>query len=187
MIELANALIANNHGRAYEKTPLEPGIERDTENSVEVRSFASAEDERVWLTEELAAMAPAERGDCVVLARTRRLLEEACDALEAAGVEAVLVVRKNDFTSAPFRWLTGMLRLAVGRGDRQQLRSVSRAFFQLEGVELPADDVTASASARGGDLLRAFIEEALSSPGARASYAPPARYGLGHPRRPHGS
>jgi DNA helicase-2/ATP-dependent DNA helicase PcrA len=54
-----------------------------------------------------------------------------------------------------------MLRLANGRAEREHLAAASRAFFRLEGIELSVEDVIASASARGGDYLRSFVEEAL--------------------------
>lgn len=162
VIELANALIVHNHDRARGKEPLVAGVEGESEGCVSVESFASMEQELEWVAGEIADMPASERGDCVVLARTRRLLEEAQAALEEAQVEAVLVVRKGDFTSAPFRWLTAMLRLAAGRADREHLRVVCKAFFQLEGLNLLVDDVIASSAARGGDMLRSFLEEATA-------------------------
>lgn len=171
VIELANALIVHNLERSPDKQPLVAGLQGDFEGSVRVHSFSSAQTEREWVARDIAALSPAKRGDCVVLARARRPLEEAQAALHAEGVDAVLVVRKNDFTSAPFRWLMGMLRLGAGRGDRDHLRAMSKSFFQLEGINLDVEDVIASAAARGGDYLLSFIEEAL----AREALAPETR------------
>ena len=162
VIELANALIVHNLERSPDKQPLVAGLQGDFEDSLSVHAFDSAQAERRWVARDIASLSPSKRGDCVVLARTRRLLEEAQAALEAEGVEAVLVVRKSDFTSAPFRWLIAMLRLAAGRGDRDNLRTVSKLFFQLEGIDVTVEDVIASAAARGGDYLLSFIEETLA-------------------------
>jgi DNA helicase-2/ATP-dependent DNA helicase PcrA len=55
-----------------------------------------------------------------------------------------------------------MLRLANARGDREQLRRICKAFFELEGVDLRVADVVAASSADGSDLLRAWLDEALA-------------------------
>jgi len=163
VIDLANSLIQHNHGdRTYIKEPLRAAGEATHTDAVTLRDFATATDEAEWIASELAALSQEERADCVVLARTKRLLVDAQPFFSAQGVDSVLAIRKSDFESAPFRWLMAMLRMAVERGDRAQLAAATRAFFRLEGIELAVDDVTASASARGGDFLRSFVEEALA-------------------------
>lgn len=162
VIDLANALIQHNHGRSYVKQPLEAAGKASRTDAVTLKEFSSARSEGEWLASELAALSDSERADCVVLARTKRLLADVQAHFETKGVESVLAVRKSDFESAPFRWLMSMLRLAVERGDRAQLSGVTRSFFRLEGIDLAVDDVIASAAPRGGDLLRSFVEEALA-------------------------
>jgi DNA helicase-2/ATP-dependent DNA helicase PcrA len=172
VIKLANALIAHNPGRGYVKEPLVAGITDEHEDSVTVRcGFASVEQELEWIADEIAAMPRGERSGCVVLARSRKLLIEAQTALDEAGVEAVLGMRKSDFESAPLRWLVATLRLAVGRGDVEHLRTACTAFFGLEAINLSVEDIRASSAARGGDLLRSFKEEAL----AREELSPATR------------
>jgi len=172
VIDLANSLIEHNHGRAYAKQPLRAAGGTDGERTaVVLREFQTQADEAKWIADAIARVPKADRGDCVVLARTKRLLADALPYFEDAEVDAVLAVRKDDFESAPYRWLMAMLRLAVARGEREHLASATRSFYRLEGVELSVDDVIASASARGGDLLRSFVEEAL----ARGGLAPETR------------
>jgi DNA helicase-2/ATP-dependent DNA helicase PcrA len=162
IIELANALIAHNSERNYDKLPLTAAGTDTRADAVRVKEFPDSEREAQWVASEIAKLPVQERDSCVVLARSTRLLKDAQPHLEAAGVESVLPVRKTDFESAPFRWLMSMLRLANGRGDRESLAVASRAFLKLEGIELPIEDLIASSSARGGDHLRSFIEEALA-------------------------
>jgi DNA helicase-2/ATP-dependent DNA helicase PcrA len=100
-----------------------------------------------------------------VLGRTRKLLEEAVDALTAAGVKAVLHTRKDEFETAPFRWLHSVLRLANARGDREQVRRVCKAFYSIEGLDIRVEQVVASAAVTGGDLLRAWFDEAIAREG----------------------
>ena len=163
VIDLANSLIQHNHGdRAYIKAPLRAAGDAAEANAVRLKEFASPADEAEWIASELASLSEEERADCVVLARTKRLLADAQPFFDSKGVDSVLAIRKSDFESAPFRWIMAMLRLAVERGDRAQLSVATRSFFRLEGIELSVDDIMASASARGGDLLRSFVEEALA-------------------------
>jgi DNA helicase-2/ATP-dependent DNA helicase PcrA len=89
------------------------------------------------------------------------LLERAVAALESAGVAAALNTRKDEFESAPFRWLHSVLRLANARGDREQVRRVCKAFYSIDGLDLRVEQVVASAAVTGGDLLRAWFDETL--------------------------
>ena len=162
VIDLANKLIAHNRDRNYEKQPLSAAIEAGGAEALQVMEFEQSEQEARWIASQIAELAPKDRDDCVVLARTTRLLKDAQPHFEQKGVDSVLAVRKSDFESAPYRWLMAMLRLANGRGDREHLAVACRSFYKLEGVELRVEDVVASASARGGDYLRSFIEEALA-------------------------
>ncbi|MGC2774307.1 MAG: ATP-dependent helicase [Bradyrhizobium sp.] len=162
VIELANALIAHNIERNYDKLPLTAAGTDFGADAVRVEEFPSSRHEAQWVASEIAKLPVQERDNCVVLARSTRLLKDVEPHFAAEGVESVLPVRKTDFESAPFRWLMSMLRLANGRGDRENLAVASRAFFKLVGIELPVEDLVASSSARGGDHLRSFIEEALA-------------------------
>lgn len=163
VIDLANALIQHNHGeRAYFKAPLKAASDPTVAESVELREFASADDEAQWIAAQLAALSQEQRAATVVLARSKRLLSDAQPHFESSGVDSVLAVRKSEFESAPFRWLMSMLRLGAERGDKAHLAAAVRSFFRLEGVELAVDDIVASSAARGGDLLRSFVAEALA-------------------------
>jgi DNA helicase II / ATP-dependent DNA helicase PcrA len=77
-------------------------------------------------------------------------------------VTASLAVRKSEFDSrGPIGWLHATLRLANARSDREQLRRMCKAFFELEGLSLDVRDLTALGQAYGGDYLKAFVQGAL--------------------------
>jgi DNA helicase-2/ATP-dependent DNA helicase PcrA len=172
VIEFANALIQHNHGdRPYVKEPLKAVGSGPAGGAVRLKPCDSAEAEAEWIAAELAGLSQEERAQTVVLARTRRLLADVQPYFENQGVKSILPVRKSDFESAPFRWLMAMLRLAAEPGDKAQLSITTRSFYRLEGIELAVDDVVASASARGGDLLRSFIEEARAREAALSAGA----------------
>ena len=117
------------------------------------------------MTQSLAKLPDSERGKCAVLARRRKLLEEVANALADHAIPAHVGARKNEFESAPYRWLHAMLRLANARHDREQLRRVLRAFFQIEGLRIDTDDVVTQAALESGDLLRGWIDIALERSG----------------------
>ncbi len=162
VIELANSLIVHNAGRAGGKQPLQATKLANGQQAVRLMKFASFDKEAEWVAQDIAQRNVKEKGRCVVLARTRKLLEQVVDALEAAGVPAYLAMRKDEFVSAPMRWLHAILRLANAPQDREQLRRACKAFYALEGIQLDAKDVASSAATVEGSFLRAFAQVALA-------------------------
>jgi DNA helicase-2/ATP-dependent DNA helicase PcrA len=167
IIAVANKLIAHNPSHSSQKQPLQGKKNgRNVGEPIELRKFETAESEISWVAERIAKLPSRERGDSVVLARTRSMVEKAAAALDSLGVPYTLSVKKNDFVSAPLRWLHSMLRLANSRGDREQLRRVCKAFYELEGIDLRVPDVSAAAAVDGGDFLRAWLSAVESRAGS---------------------
>jgi DNA helicase-2/ATP-dependent DNA helicase PcrA len=125
---------------------------------------------RVFQNEELeVASIPAtikELGwtaeDCVILARSTKLLEKAAQALENGGVVPYLAQRKNEFEGASIRWLHAVLRLANARHDREFLRRACVAWQSFTEIVIETDLVEAAATLNGGDFLRAWVSAALT-------------------------
>ncbi|MDX2150534.1 MAG: ATP-dependent helicase [Bryobacteraceae bacterium] len=162
VIDLANKLIQHNHSRSADKQPLIAIKPVDRADSVRLHRFDEAAEELAWVATDIASRGPKVHGKCVVLARTKQVLETAAEALQAAGVTPALHVRKDEFESAAFRWLHSILRLANARGDREQVRRACKAFYTIDGLDLRVEQVLASAAVTGGDLLRAWFEETLA-------------------------
>jgi DNA helicase-2/ATP-dependent DNA helicase PcrA len=162
IIDIANKLIGHNSNRS--KGTLPSGVIQPNPHPHPVRviAFDSPDSEAEWVSQEVAMIAPSSREFCAVLARTKSLVERVAHALAERGIAYTLSVKKNEFVSSPLKWLHSMLRLANARGDREQLRRVCSAFYDLEGIKIIPHDVTAASSAMGGDLLRAFLNEALA-------------------------
>jgi len=174
VIDLANKLIQFNTDRSPEKQPL-AAVRRNGaqggRDSVCLKKFADPEGELNWIAQDLKTKGAKYASGAVILARTRALAERASDTLNRAGVPAAVAIRKSEFESTPLRWLHATLRLANTRADREQLRRVCKAFYELEGLDIRVPDVIAASSALGGDLLRAWMGEAL----ARKAMAPHTR------------
>lgn len=169
VIELANNLIRHNSDRVSGKKPLTAHKMGDGKARVTVQRFSDFEDERLWLAERLGKLPPDERSHCVILARRKKLLEVTVATLESKSIPAYLAIRKNEFQSAPYRWLHAALRLANAPQDREQLRRMTRAFFQLEGVSIEVEDVVARAAVDQAGFLRAWFDMARSRDGVETA------------------
>jgi DNA helicase-2/ATP-dependent DNA helicase PcrA len=161
VIDLANKLIRNNLSRSADKEALVAIKTEQAPTAVRIERFTSVDDELAWLAADIASRSASELGSCAVLGRNKKILEAAVSALESAGVKATLNSRKDEFETPPFRWLHATLRLANARGDKEQLRRVCKAFHAIEGIDMRVEQVVASAAVTGGDLLRAWFDEAL--------------------------
>lgn len=165
VIALANNLIGHNSDRAAGRRPLTAHKMEDGKTRVTVERFTDFEGERLWLAERLGKLAADERSHCVILARRKKLLEDAVATLGSKSISAYLAIRKNEFQSAPYRWLHAGLRLANAPQNREQLRRMTRAFFQLEGVSIEVENVVARAAVDQAGFLRAWFDMARSRDG----------------------
>ncbi|MCP4699453.1 MAG: ATP-dependent helicase [Gammaproteobacteria bacterium] len=161
IIALANKLIVHNQMRIQDKKPLETSRTASLDNSViRYGAFDTLADETVSVAQDILnrKLAP---NDCVVLARSRKLLESAAEALRKAGLHAYSAARrKNDFETPVVRVVLNALRLANAPHDRYVLRRLCVAWQALSDVALEVEDVAASAALAGGDFLRAWVDAA---------------------------
>lgn len=161
VIQLANSLIAHNTDRSADKKPLtahKPGV---GSQGLAVQRFGDFSDELDWIAKNIAARTPAERKGCAILARRKRLLDEAVQTLTSQSVPAYVAVRKNEFESAPYRFLHATLRLANAPTDKEQLRRMTKAFFDLEGIKVETQEVVPLASVSQEGYLRAWLQLAV--------------------------
>lgn len=165
VIALANNLISHNSDRAADKKPLTAHKTGGGRSRVTVKRFADFDAERLWLAKRLAELPSADRPRSAILARRKKLLEDTVQTLTARSIPAYIAIRKNEFQSAPYRWLHATLRLANAPQDREQLRRMSRAFFQLEGINIDVEDVVARAAVAQAGYLRAWLELAAARSG----------------------
>jgi len=169
IVELANKLIVHNQLRTENKKPLTASRPAGLDDKV-VRygAFSTPEDEVRAIVKDIQSrgLAPA---DCVVLARTTKLLELMASDLRSAGYEAHVAQRKNDFNAPVVRVVFNSLRLANARHDRDILRRLCVAWEALTDRSLEVEDLAASAALIGGDFLRAWADSALVNAAGDAS------------------
>lgn len=165
VIELANKLISHNTSRTPDKQnllALKPVADAE---AVRLNRFSDFPTEVAWVARDIASRPTEEKAKSVVLARTRKTLEAVVEELGRHGVAAYLAMRKDEFISAPLRWLHAALRLANNPQDREQIRRLAKAFYDLEGLQVEAAAVAANAVAFEGSALRAFADLALGKTG----------------------
>jgi DNA helicase II / ATP-dependent DNA helicase PcrA len=165
VVELANRLIVNNFSRSSDKAKLLSYKQNSENHSIRLHKFSQFQEEADWVASDIAARPQNQRTKCVVLARTKKLLEDMVVSLEKNNVPAYLASRKNEFESPSLRWLHSLLRLANARNSRENLRAVCKSFFSLEGIDLDVKDIVSQAAVIDGDLLRAWSDAALQSIG----------------------
>lgn len=164
VIELANNLIEHNLDRSVGKEQLKAHKVSTSDSHLRVFTFGDFNQEASWVVSELRQVQPEARNHCVVIGRTKKLLDAIIVECGQQGVPAYIAVRKSQFISAPISWLHAALRLANSRQDREQVRKLCKAFYSLEGNNLRVEDVVAASSFQNGDYLRGWLDAALAQP-----------------------
>ena len=163
IVSLANRLIERNASRVSQKKTVAVREERGQyPEVVRFRSFVSPEEEAAFVGRDIRERRlPAP--ECVVLARTNRLVQDAADILRLAGHDAHVPVRKNEFDSPALSVLMEALRLANSPHDRVVLRRLCLAWGGLTGKDVDAQSVEAAAVLEGGSFLRAWVDVAATA------------------------
>jgi DNA helicase II / ATP-dependent DNA helicase PcrA len=159
IVALANNLIRHNFLRTANKRPL--AAYRPSPGGDIIRllpSFLDEESEAAGIAADIARRHGLKPDGIVVLARTRKLLNQIESALRADKIAVVKPQRKSDFESTPFQWLHSILRLANDRQSRSNLDAVSGSFAQLTGVEVDPEEVVARAQTQNRDFLQQWIK-----------------------------
>jgi len=179
VVAIANKLIAHNFGRTAEKKALQAHKPSSQFEPISLRKFPDFKEEAKWVALDIKNRPSEARAHCVVLARTKNLLEQVIDAFSDLGLTGYLAARKNEFECASLQWLHSILRLANARGSRESLRRVCKSFFSLDGINLDVGEIASQAAAEDGDLLRGWIRAALArselSAGARSIVEGPTK------------
>jgi DNA helicase-2/ATP-dependent DNA helicase PcrA len=162
IIELANQLIRHNKLRTQGKRPLLANrAPTGVDDIIRYLEFPQPNKEADFVAKDILARGGG-AADCVVLARTTKLLEGVARELETVGLAPYLAKKKGDFESPPVRVSLQALRLANARHDREILRRLCVAWQGLTDATVEVEDVIAAATLVGGDFLRAWAAAAES-------------------------
>lgn len=163
VIEIANRLIIKNISRSQNKQMLRSAKAHTENTSLRIKHFSSFDEEKYWVAKDIASRPASERTETVVLARSRKLLDQVVPALQAHRLNGYVPIRKDEFQSAPMQWLHAILRLANSRQDREQLRRICQAFYKLEGIKLNVEEIISNAAITEGDYLRSWRQIVLKT------------------------
>lgn len=161
VVAAANSLIAHNVERTPSKLPLIAGkASKNGGNAqvIEVLKTATDEDERRLVSEKILALTPAEREGTVVLARTKNLLTAVQAELEKHSVKAVIVARRDAFSSAGYSWMEAVLRQLTRPQDERNLGVISGAFERLGGKQASVENLVDQSETTGKSLLASWID-----------------------------
>lgn len=160
IVTLANRLIAHNTKRASDRKPLSAQSVSTLQcDEVRCKALASPEQEAKFVARDMMSRKiPA--AECVVLARTARLVDGPAVALRQAGFDVHLPQRITEFESPSVCTILHAMRLANARHDRTILRRLCLAWNAMSGAILEPEDVAAAAGLVGGDFLRSWADAA---------------------------
>lgn len=157
VIDLANSLIQKNLNRSASRKPLKSAKQKISNDVVRIYRFKSIDLEARWIASSIAKRDKAQLAKCAVLARTRKLLEIVGKELEGLGVPTYFAARKGEFRSAPFRMLHSLLRLANSGDDAKVLARLSKAFYEIEGINISPPGIISKATVDDKSFLRTWV------------------------------
>ena len=161
IVDIANRLIANNSDRV-KGSAISGAIKSASKDAaLVVRRFSDFAEEVDWVAETISLKSLEFRQNCVILARTKRLLEDVISAMEDHQLIGFLWKRKSEFDTVGLQWMHSMLRLANSRNRLEHLSRVCHTFSMIEGVNVDVQGVTSHASIGSGDYLRSWGDAVL--------------------------
>ena len=165
VVDLANNLIQYNDQRTKGKISFEAAKPSSgSHDVVRVLSFADEDEEMSAVARDIAQKFPrGMRSATAVVSRGRRELEFLKDALSEHDICGVLSQRRDEFRSAPFRWLYACLRQSLTRADESGIELIAATFAQMGGPDIDVQSLVARAKSGHGDFLREWCNVVLES------------------------
>lgn len=174
IVEAANRLVVYNVRRVTTKLPsvsIAGSSSVASADQIRCMEFATDSDEVDGVADEIADLDVADRAQTAVLARSRSLLEAMHKALTMKGVPAMIVMRRDEFSSAQLRWLVACLRQLARPLDRHNMVALVDAFNGFTGVAVDWEDLVSRSESQGVTCLEAWLnavrEVELPAPAAR--------------------
>lgn len=166
VVALANALIVHNGERSPGKKPLLSAKAGAGGHPIDLLSFENDQVEAESISERVAERlkSGSRPSDIVVLARTTKLLERVQKALNALSVPSHVQRRKSQFESAPLRFVTSALKLALVRSDDDLASTVTKALSDCVAQDASEEDLAGFSAELNGDQLEALGALMLANP-----------------------
>lgn len=170
IVAAANRLMQNGRDFHTGEAGQAADLELNGNDSMRLRQFDCWEEEMAWIASDINAR-DVELGNCAVLARSKRIVEDARKALEGNGTLASIVKWKEDFESPALRFICSSMKLADAPRDMTSLRRLCKAYQEFTMVDIRTEMVDAESMLFGGALLRGFVEATMRNGLERAEVA----------------
>jgi len=165
IVKIANNLIRHNFLRRPDKEPLQASRSSSGVKSVRLlQSYPNFDAEVGELAIDIKDLHSHHLGSVVILGRSRRILEQAKQALNTEEIPAIIAQRKDEFESAPLVWLHSVLRLANDKQNPKYLEAVCGSFEQLTQMEVDPEDIITQARASNISYLNQWVKHARQKP-----------------------
>ena len=159
IVKLANNLIGHNFLRTENKKPILPFRHCYGQETVRLlSSFKDLSTEASGIAKDVRHYHLDNLGSVAILGRNRNLLESVKEALYNEGLGAIILHRKDNFESTPFKWLYAILYLANNQQNQISLESVCGTFAQLTQIEVDKEEVIRYAGISNDGYLQQWIK-----------------------------
>ena len=162
IVEAANRLVVYNTRRVTLKRPavsVSGSSSAWSTDQIRCLEFAMDSDEVAGVANEIVGLDLADRSETVVLARSRSLLEAMHKALTMKGVSAMIVMRRDEFSSAQMRWLVACLRQIVRPLDQHNMVALVDAFNRFAGAAVDWEALVSRSESHETTCLEAWLYE----------------------------
>jgi DNA helicase-2/ATP-dependent DNA helicase PcrA len=156
VVRLANRLIAHNPNRLPNK---QEGVSHSAipQATVRLMPFSTFDAEVGGLVSELGKIKKNQRGNCLVLARSNKLLESAKAGLKRQSINAEIISKQQDFNSPLVLFIYYVLKLTNAPDSRSILNKLCAVTSRIDGENISAEEVVAEAKVKNTTSLRAFF------------------------------
>ena len=162
VFKYANKLVENQTCRFNRKSlpPVQKKIK--TSSTVRVMNFDNFDEEIDWVAKDISVKLRKSTEKNVIIARSKKLLNHAMNALKQNEINGFWGVRITEFSDESVQWLYTALRLANSRSNEQNLRKLCKSFAIVEGIEFDVETILSRANAQDEDYLRSWGNEVLN-------------------------
>jgi len=161
IVEVANKLIRHNSGRMTSKNI---GVSHNFDTGViKLNNYDILDNELEGLAANILKIGKVNFGDCLVIARTNKLLTTALEVLKNHDINAEIVKKSHDFSTPLVQLIYYSLKLVNSPESRSILNKLCAAATAINGVILSAEEISAQASVDEEGVLRTFFNFVATS------------------------
>lgn len=161
IVEAANRLVVYNTRRITSKrsaVSVAGSASALSAEQIRYLEFATDSEEAAGVANEIAGLDVAARSETAVLARSRSLLEAMHRALTTKRVSAMIVMRRDEFSSAQMRWLMACLRQVVRPLDQRNMVALVDAFNDFGGAAVDWEELVSRSESHEITCLEAWLD-----------------------------